>query len=231
MFLRLPGIANSIKHSSTISTKLLIQLCTSWYKFLLIESEKLLSRILMLANLRLGGWYWYLPLTLRTLTPIGVIKTLLLCHLIEPPPLVCAIYKIPLNVDCMLPQGCTIRSPPYYLTSSLLLPPFFTEVNIFSFASCQEKGFSPEKTFSHTFSLKRRDVFFSSIFKFSHIIGYLYDMATQKEVIRMMRMLEVEDLSFRLQLEDAVSISYKIIYFSRSSHLLSFFVTFLQSFY
>ena len=39
-------------------------------------------------------------------------------------------------------------------------------------------------------------------------------MATLQEIVRMSRLLEVEDLSFQLQLKDAVSILYILLSFS-----------------
>ena len=101
-----------------------------------------------------------------------------------------------------------MRSPPHYTTSSSLPPPFLAKENIF--ANNRRNHFLHflwRKSAPFSLFLMRKVLFCLSLQNFNltsfHAVTAIMEIA--EEVIRMNRMLEVEDLAFRIQLQEAVS--------------------------
>ena len=101
-----------------------------------------------------------------------------------------------------------MRPPPRYTTSSLLPPPFLAKENIF--ANNQRNCFLHflwRKSVPFSLFSMRKVLFCLSLqnsdFASFHAVTAIMEIA--EEVIRMNRMLEVEDLAFRIQLQEAVS--------------------------
>ena len=108
------------------------------------------------------------------------------------------------------PRGHIIRPPPFYQPRVSLDAPYLLVRRIFTVTSGNRRNLFLRRKSSNFLSFcdfSNRSCFsreFSPYFIFPHA-NLTQIMAEAREMIRMTHMLEVEELSFRIQLEEAVS--------------------------